>query len=289
MRALIDDRGHGVKLAGPSTPVEVLGLAGLPAPGDTFQVIADQAKARQVASFRQTQARDIALGAKGPRLTLEGLKDKIAEGTVKELPILVKADVQGSAEVLAATLAKLSDEKVKIRIIHSGVGAINLSDVLLASASDAIIIGFNVRPDRSASELAERDGVEIRQHSVIYHVTDEMKKAMAGLLEPTFREARVGTAEVRETFKVPKFGTIAGCMVSEGRMARTGDIHARLIRDHIVVHEGKVGSLRRFKDDVSEVKAGTECGISLERFNDIKVGDVIELYTIEKIAAAATA
>jgi len=289
VRALIDDRGHGVKLAGPSTPVEVLGLAGLPAPGDTFQVIADQAKARQVASFRQTQARDIALGAKGPRLTLEGLKDKIAEGTVKELPILVKADVQGSAEVLAATLAKLSDEKVKIRIIHSGVGAINLSDVLLASASDAIIIGFNVRPDRSASELAERDGVEIRQHSVIYHVTDEMKKAMAGLLEPTFREARVGTAEVRETFKVPKFGTIAGCMVSEGRMARTGDIHARLIRDHIVVHEGKVGSLRRFKDDVSEVKAGTECGISLERFNDIKVGDVIELYTIEKIAAAATA
>ena len=161
--------------------------------------------------------------------------------------------------------------------------------MLLASASDAIIIGFNVRPDRSASELAERDGVEIRQHSVIYHVTDEMKKAMAGLLEPTFREARVGTAEVRETFKVPKFGMIAGCMVSEGRMARTGDIHARLIRDHIVVHEGKVGSLRRFKDDVSEVKAGTECGISLERFNDIKVGDVIELYTIEKIAAAATA
>ncbi len=289
VRALIDDRGHGVKLAGPSTPVEVLGLAGLPAPGDTFQVIADQAKARQVASFRQTQARDIALGAKGPRLTLEGLKDKIAEGTVKELPILVKADVQGSAEVLASTLSKLSDEKVKIRIIHSGVGAINLSDVLLASASDAIIIGFNVRPDRSASELAERDGVEIRQHSVIYHVTDEMKKAMAGLLEPTFREARVGTAEVRETFKVPKFGTIAGCMVSEGRMARTADIHARLIRDHIVVHEGKVGSLRRFKDDVSEVKAGTECGISLERFNDIKVGDVIELYTIEKIAAAATA
>ncbi len=289
VRALIDDRGHGVKVAGPSTPVEVLGLAGLPAPGDTFQVIADQAKARQVASFRQTQARDIALGAKGARLTLEGLKDKIAEGSVKELPILVKADVQGSAEVLAATLVKLSDEKVKVRIIHSGVGAINLSDVLLASASDAIIIGFNVRPDRSASELAERDGVEIRQHSVIYHVTDEIKKAMAGLLEPTFREVRVGTAEVRETFRVPKFGTIAGCMVTDGRMARTGDIHARLIRDHVVVHEGKIGSLRRFKDDVSEVKAGTECGISLERFNDIKVGDVIEVYTIEKLAAVPTA
>jgi translation initiation factor IF-2 len=289
VRALIDDRGHGVKVAGPSTPVEVLGLAGLPAPGDTFQVIADQAKARQVASFRQTQARDLALGAKGSRLTLEGLKDKIAEGSVKELPILVKADVQGSAEVLAATLAKLSDEKVKIRIIHSGVGAINLSDVLLASASDAIIIGFNVRPDRSAADLAERDGVEIRQHSVIYHVTDEMKKAMAGLLEPTFREVKVGAAEVRETFRVPKFGTIAGCMVTDGRVARTGEMHARLIRDHIVVHQGKIGSLRRFKDDVSEVKAGTECGISLERFNDIKVGDVIEVYTIEKLAAAPTA
>jgi translation initiation factor IF-2 len=289
VRALIDDRGHGVKQAGPSTPVEVLGLTGLPAPGDTFQVIADQAKARQVASFRQTQARDLALGAKGPRLTLEGLKDKIAEGSVKELPILVKADVQGSAEVLAATLAKLSDEKVKIRIIHSGVGAINLSDVLLASASDAIIIGFNVRPDRSASELAERDGVEIRQHSVIYHVTDEIKKAMVGLLEPTFREVRVGSAEVRETFRTPKFGTIAGCMVVEGRMARAGEIHARLLRDHVVVHAGKIGSLRRFKDDVSEVKAGTECGISLERFNDIKVGDVIEVYTIEKLAAVPTA
>jgi len=289
VRALIDDRGHGVKAAGPSTPVEVLGLTGLPAPGDTFQVIADQAKARQVASFRQTQARDLALGSKGSRLTLEGLKDKIAEGSVKELPILVKADVQGSAEVLAATLAKLSDEKVKIRIIHSGVGAINLSDVLLASASDAIIIGFNVRPDRSAAELAERDGVEIRQHSVIYHVTDEIKKAMAGLLEPTFREVKVGAAEVRETFRVPKFGTIAGCMVTDGRVARTGDMHARLIRDHVVVHEGKIGSLRRFKDDVSEVKAGTECGISLERFNDIKVGDVIEVFIIEKLAAVPTA
>jgi translation initiation factor IF-2 len=289
VRALIDDRGHGVKQAGPSTPVEVLGLTGLPAPGDTFQVIADQAKARQVATFRQTQARDLALGAKGTRLTLESLKDKIAEGSVKELPILVKADVQGSAEVLAATLAKLSDEKVKIRVVHSGVGAITLSDVLLASASNAIIIGFNVRPDRTAADLAEREGVEIRQHSVIYHVTDEMKKAMAGLLEPTFREVRVGAAEVRETFRVPKFGTIAGCMVLEGRVARTGDIHARLIRDHVVVHQGKIGSLRRFKDDVSEVKAGSECGIGLERFNDIKVGDVIEVFTVEKLAAEPTA
>jgi translation initiation factor IF-2 len=289
VRALIDDRGRVLKVAGPSTPVEVLGLAGLPQPGDTFQVIADAAKARQVVSFRQTQAKEKALGAKGSRLTLESLKQQIAEGSVKELPIVVKADVQGSAEVLADTLAKLSDEKVKIRIIHSGVGAINESDVLLASASNAIIIGFNVRPDRNAAELAGREAVDIRQHSVIYHVTDEIKKGMLGLLEPTFREVRVGSAEVRDTFKVPKAGVIAGCMVLDGRIARTGEMQARLLRDHVVVHQGKIGSLRRFKDDVGEVKTGFECGIGLERFNDIKVGDVIEVFMIEKVAALPTA
>jgi translation initiation factor IF-2 len=289
VRALFDDRGRPLKLVGPSSPVEVLGLTALPQPGDTFQVIADQAKARQVVSFRQTQAKERALGAKSSRLTLESLKQQIVDGAIKELPIVVKADVQGSAEVLADTLGKLSDEKVKIRIIHSGAGAINESDVLLASASNAIIIGFNVRPDRNAADLAEREVVEIRQHSVIYHVTDEIKKAMLGLLEPTFREVRVGSAEVRETFKVPKFGTIAGCMVVEGRVARTGDLQSRLLRDHVVVHDGKIGSLRRFKDDVSEVKSGAECGIGFERFNDIKVGDVIEVYMIEKIAPVATA
>jgi len=288
IRALFDDSGRPIKLAGPSSPVEVLGLTALPQPGDTFQVIADQAKARQVVNFRQTQAKERALGAKSSRLTLESLKQQI-EGGIKELPIVVKADVQGSAEVLADTLGKLSDEKVKIRIIHSGAGAINESDVLLASASNAVIIGFNVRPDRNAADLAERESVEIRQHSVIYHVTDEIKKAMAGLLEPTFREVRVGSAEVRETFKVPKFGTIAGCMVVEGRVARTGDLQSRLLRDHVVVHEGKIGSLRRFKDDVSEVKSGAECGIGFERFNDIKVGDVIEVYMIEKVAPLTTA
>jgi len=289
VRALFDDRGRPLKLVGPSSPVEVLGLTALPQPGDTFQVIADQAKARQVVSFRQTQAKERALGAKSSRLTLESLKQQIVDGAIKELPIVVKADVQGSAEVLADTLGKLSDEKVKIRIIHSGAGAINESDVLLASASNAVIIGFNVRPDRNAADLAERESVEIRQHSVIYHVTDEIKKAMAGLLEPTFREVRVGSAEVRETFKVPKFGTIAGCMVVEGRVARTGDLQSRLLRDHVVVHEGKIGSLRRFKDDVSEVKSGAECGIGFERFNDIKVGDVIEVYMIEKVAPLTTA
>jgi translation initiation factor IF-2 len=286
VRALIDDRGRPTKSAGPSTPVEVLGLTGLPQPGDVFQV-ADAAKARQIAAFREEQAKNRALGAKGARLTLESLQAQISEGGMKELPIIIKADVQGSAEVLADTLAKLSDEKVKIRIIHSGVGAINESDVLLASASNAIIIGFNVRPDRNAQDIAERERVDIRLHSVIYNVTDEMKKAMTGLLEPTFKEVRVGVAEVRNVFKVPKFGTIAGCMVTEGRITRSGDAQARLLRDHVVIYEGKIGSLRRFKDDVSEVKTGFECGIGFERFNDIKVGDVIEVFTMERVATPA--
>jgi translation initiation factor IF-2 len=289
VRALIDDRGRPVKSAPPSSPVEVLGLGGLPQPGDSFQAITDQAKARQVVSFRQTQAKEKALGAKGSRLTLESLQQQIAEGSVKELPIVVKADVQGSAEVLADTLGKLSDDKVKLRIIHAGVGAINESDVLLASASNAIIIGFNVRPDRNASDLSEREHVEVRLHTIIYNVIDEMKKAMTGLLEPTFREVRLGIAEVRDTFRVPKVGVIAGCMVTDGRIARSGDAQARLIRDHVVVFGGKISSLRRFKDDVGEVKSGFECGIGLERFNDVKVGDVIEVFTIEKVAPAATA
>jgi len=286
VRALIDDRGRPAKLAGPSTPVEVLGLGGLPQPGDVFQV-ADAARARQIAAFREEQAKNRALGAKGARLTLESLQAQIAEGGMKELPIIIKADVQGSAEVLADTLGKLSDEKVKIRIIHAGVGAVNESDVLLASASNAVIIAFNVRPDRNAEEIAARERVDIRPHSVIYNVTDEMKKAMAGLLEPTFKEVRLGVADVRDTFKVPKYGTIAGCMVTEGRITRAGDTQARLLRDNVIVYSGKIGSLRRFKDDVSEVKAGFECGIGFERFNDIKIGDVIEVFTMERIAATA--
>jgi translation initiation factor IF-2 len=286
VRALIDDRGRPVKSGGPSTPVEVLGLSGLPQPGDTFQALTDAAKARQIAMFRQAQAKERALGAKGGRLTLESLQQQLAEGGIKELPIIIKADVQGSAEVLAETLSKLSDERAKVRVIHSGVGAINESDVLLASASNAIIIGFNVRPDRNAGEVAERESVDIRQHSVIYNVTDEIKKAMAGLLEPTLKESRLGLAEVRQIFKVPKFGTVAGCMVIDGRITRSGDAHARLLRDNVVVYEGKIGSLRRFKDDVSEVKSGFECGIAFERYNDLKVGDVIEAFVVERVAAA---
>ena len=287
VRALIDDRGRPVKSAGPSMPVEVLGLTGLPQPGDAFQALADAAKARQIATFRQEQAKTRSLGAKGGRLTLESLQAQIAEGGMKELPIIIKADVQGSAEVLADTLAKLTDEKVKIRIIHSGVGAVNESDVLLASASNAIIIAFNVRPDRNAEEIATRERVDIRPHSVIYNVTDEMKKAMTGLLEPTFKEVRIGVAEVRNTFKVPKYGTIAGCMVTEGRITRAGDTQARLLRDNIVIYEGKIGSLRRFKDDASEVKAGFECGIGFEKFNDIKIGDHIEVFVMERVAVSA--
>jgi translation initiation factor IF-2 len=286
VRALIDDRGRPVKAAGPSTPVEVLGLENLPSPGDSFQSVADPAKARQIASFRQTQAKERLLGAKGGRLTLESLQQQLAAGDAKELAIIIKADVQGSAEVLADTLSKLSDEKTKIKIIHSAVGAINESDVLLATASNAIIIGFNVRPDRNAADVADREKVDIRLHSVIYNVTDEIKKAMVGMLAPTFKEQRMGSAQVRDTFKVPKVGTIAGCMVLDGRISRGGDAQARLLRDNVVVWEGKLASLRRFKDDVSEVKAGFECGIGLQNYNDVKVGDVIEVFTMERVAAA---
>ncbi len=287
VRALIDDRGKPIKLAPPSTPVEVLGLTGLPQPGDAFQAMTDAAKARQIATYRQGLAKDKALGAKGSRLTLESLQQQIAEGNMKDLPIIIKSDVQGSAEVLADTLSKLTDERVRIKIIHSGVGAINESDVLLASASNAIIIGFNVRPDRNAESLADREEVDIRHHTVIYNVTDEMKKAMTGLLEPTLREVRLGAAEVRNIFKVPKAGTIAGCYVLDGRITRSGDSKARLMRDGVKVHEGKISSLRRFKDDVSEVKVGFECGIAFDKYNDVKVGDVIEVFTVERIAAVS--
>ena len=285
VRALIDDKGQQVKSVAPSSPVEVLGLTGLPKPGDAFQTVEDPAKARHVATIRQNQAKDKMLGVRGTRLTLESLQQQLSEGDTKELPIIIKADVQGSTEVLAESLSKLGDERVKILIIHTGVGAISESDVLLASTSNAIIIGFNVRPDRNATEVAEREGVDIRKHSVIYNVTDEVKKAMVGLLEPTIQEQQLGLAEVRETFKTPKFGTAAGCRVTDGNITRSGDAQARLIRDGVVIHEGRIGSLRRFKDDVTEVKTGTECGIAFERFADIKIGDVIESFTAKKVSA----
>ena len=285
VRALIDDHGNQLKDVGPSSPVEVLGLTGVPKPGDTFQGVSDAAKSRQIAVLRQNQAKEKALGDRGSRLTLESLQQQLAEGGAKELPIIIKADVQGSSEVLAQSLEKLGDDRVKIRIIHTGVGAVNESDVLLASTASAIIIAFNVRPDRNANVVAEREGVDIRKHSVIYHVTDEIKQAMAGLLEPTFKEQQLGLADVREVFKVPKFGSAAGCIVTDGRITRSGESKVRLVRDSVVIHEGKIGSLRRFKDDVTEVKSGVECGIAFERYADIKVGDVIESYTVETIVA----
>ena len=285
VRALLDDRLQKIGEAGPASPVEVLGLTGLPQPGDAFQAVTDAAKARQIAVLRQNQAKEKALGGRGQRLTLESLQQQLSEGEAKELPIIIKADVQGSAEVLADSLGKLGDERVKTRIIHTGVGAISEWDVLLASTSNAIIVGFNVRPDRNASGVAEREGVDVRLHSVIYDVTDELKKALAGLLDPTTKEVRLGAAEIRQLFKIPKFGTAAGCMVTEGVVTRAGDARARLVRDGVVVHEGRIGSLRRFKDDVNEVRSGMECGLAFERFADLKAGDVVESFTVEKVVA----
>ena len=282
VRAMFDDRASILEEAPPSTPVEVLGLEGLPQAGDQLLVVAEREKARQVAEFREQKAREAAL-AKSSKLSLEGLAEQIkAEGT-KELPIILKTDVQGSAEVLADTLTKLTTEKVKIKILHTGVGAITENDVLLASASNAVVIGFNVRPERKAQELAEMEKVDIRLHSIIYELQDEIKKAMAGLLEPIIKETHQGRAEVRETFRVPKVGTVAGCYVLDGLIKRDSEI--RLVRDGVQVYKGKIGSLKRFKDDASEVRNGMECGINIANFNDVKKGDVIEAFVTEKIAA----
>jgi translation initiation factor IF-2 len=281
VRAMFDDRGKPVEVAPPSTPVEVLGLEGLPQSGDMLMV-ADREKARQIAEYREQRAREAAL-AKTSKLSLEGLAEQIKTAGTKELPIILKADVQGSAEVLADTLTKLSNDKVKIKILHTGVGAINENDVLLASASNAVIIGFNVRPERKAQELADMEKIDIRLHSIIYELQDQIKKAMSGLLEPVIRETYLGRAEVRETFRVPKAGTVAGCYVLDGVIKRDSDI--RLVRDGVPVYKGKIGSLKRFKDDASEVRNGMECGINIANFNDIKKGDVIEAFVTERVAA----
>ena len=286
VRSMTDDRGERLTDAGPATPVEVTGFEDLPQAGDTFQVVPDEAKARSVASFRQLREREKAMAA-SQKLSLDQLFNKIQEGRIKELPLIVKADVAGSAEVLSQALKNLSNEKVKVSLLHVGVGAININDVLLASASGAIIVGFNVRPEKKAEAEADKSGVELRLHTIIYNVTDEIRKAMEGLLEPTLKEVARGRAEVRNTFKVPKFGIAAGCYVTEGSIARSSQV--RLLRDNRVIYEGKVASLRRFKDDVSEVKQGFECGIALDRYQDVKVGDVIEAYQVDKIAGVMEA
>ncbi len=280
VRAMFDDRSQPIKQAGPSTPVEVLGLQGVPEAGDQFQV-ADEAKARHIVEYRQSKQREASLAktASG-RLTLDQLHEQLRAGEMKELPVVVKADVQGSAEVLTEMLPKLSNDQVTLKVIQSGVGAINESDVILASASNAIIIGFNVRPERKASDLAQREGVDIRMYSIIYELLDEVRKAVAGLLAPVIKETYLGRAEVRDTFRVKGAGVIAGGSVQDGIVKRDADV--RVVRDGAVAYTGRVISLRRFKDDVNEVRAGFECGIGISNFNDVKVGDILECFKMEK-------
>ena len=288
VRAMFNDRGHPCLEATPATPVEVLGLEDVPQAGDPLQAIEDTLKARQVSLNRQIKLRDVAMAKlKSARLTLEQLHEQMAAGDVKELPLIIKADVQGSVEVLSDTLSKLNSDRVKIKIIHAGVGAITETDVLLASASNAVIIGFSVRPERKATELAQLEQVDIRLHNIIYNVTEEIKQAMQGLLAVTYKEVSLGRAEVRDTFRVTKVGTVAGCYVAEGKITREAKI--RLLRDNVVVYEGRVRSLRRFKDDVPEVKPGMECGVALENFNDVKIGDVIEAFVTERVVEPAFA
>ena len=281
VRAMFDDKGEKMKEATPGLPVEVLGFQGVPQAGDSYQVFKDEFKARSIVAFRQSKAKEVAAQA-GSRLSLEQLFNKIQQGEILELPIIIKADVQGSIEVMKDTLSKLGTEEVKIRIIHSGTGAVTLSDVLLASASNAIIVGYNVRPEPKARELAEKEKVDIRTYTVIYNIVSEIKSALEGLLKPTIREVFVGTAEVRDTFRIPKVGTVAGCFIVSGKLTRAASV--RLVRDNVVIFEGKISSLRRYKEDVSEVREGFECGAGIENYNDIKVGDLIEAYSIEKIA-----
>ncbi len=282
VRSMVDDLGERLKEAGPSTPVEVAGFSDVPEAGDLFQAVTEEAKAREIAEYRQQEQRKRELQPTQGKLSLEQLFDRIQEGEIKELPVVIKADVQGSVEVLREALTKLSTDKVKVHVIHAGVGAISTNDVLLASASEAIVIGFNVRPERNALELAENEEVDIRLHTVIYEITDEVRNAMVGLLEPTYEEVTRGRAEVREIFKVPRVGTVAGCHVVDGVIPRNAPV--RLLRDNVVVHIGRISSLRRFKDDVAEVRSGFDCGISLEGYQDLKPGDEIESYVREEVA-----
>ena len=286
IRAMFDDRGRSITVAGPSTPVEILGLESMPDAGDTFLVVADRDKAKAVSQFRKMREREATL-AKSSRVSLEGLAEQIKQAGVKELPLILKGDVTGSVEVLADSLQKMSTEKVRIKVIHTGVGAITESDILLASASNAIIIGFNVRPERKGVELAEQEGVEIRLHSIIYELQDEIRKAMLGLLDPVFKENYLGKAEVLNVFRIPKVGTIAGARVLDGVLRR--DVDIRLTRGGEQVFKGKLGSLKRFKDDAREVTSGMECGIGINGFNDIQVGDQIEAFVTERVAAELTA
>ncbi|HLZ51697.1 MAG TPA: translation initiation factor IF-2 [Candidatus Acidoferrum sp.] len=287
VRAMFDDRGRVIKDAPPSTPVEVLGLQGVPEAGDHFQVT-EEAKARHIVEYRQGKQRDAQMArTSGARITLDQLHEQLKAGDVKELGIVIKADVQGSVEVLSEMLPKLSTDLVKLKIIGSGVGAVTENDVLLASASGAIVIAFGIRPDRKAAELAQQEHVDIRSHTIIYEVSDEIKKAMEGLLEPVIQETYLGRAEVRNTFRVKGAGTVAGCYVVEGVLKR--DAQIRVVRDGAVIYTSKLSSLKRFKDDASEVRTGFECGAGIANFNDVKVGDVLECFSVQKLSAAEAA
>ena len=284
VRAMFDDRGQAIKKGGPSTPLEVLGLQGVPEAGDQFQV-ADEAKARHIVEYRQAKQREASLAksASSGRLTLDQLHEQLKAGDIKELPVVVKADVQGSVEVLSEMLPKLSNDEVKLKVIQASVGTVTETDVLLASASNAIIIAFNVRPERKALDQAQREGVDIRLHTIIYEVQDELKKAVAGLLAPVIKETYLGRAEVRDTFRVKGVGMIAGCSVQDGIIKRDADV--RVLRDNVVIYTGKISSLRRFKEDANEVRQGFECGVGVSNFADVKVGDILECFKMEKTAA----
>ncbi|MBO1624962.1 translation initiation factor IF-2 [Bacillus cereus] len=280
VRAMVSDIGRRVKVAGPSTPVEITGLNEVPQAGDRFMAFADEKKARQIGESRAQQALLAQRGEKS-KLSLEDLFQQIQEGDVKEINLIVKADVQGSVEAMAASLRKIDVEGVKVKIIHTGVGAITESDIILASASNAIVIGFNVRPDVNAKRTAELENVDIRLHRIIYKVIEEIEAAMQGMLDPEFEEKVIGQAEVRQTFKVTKVGTIAGCYVTDGKITR--DSGVRIIRDGVVIYEGQLDTLKRFKDDVKEVAQNYECGITIEKYNDLKEGDIIEAYIMEEV------
>ena len=280
VRVMTNDKGAQVKDAGPSIPVEITGLAEVPAPGDEFNVVADERMARQLVEQRKQKIKDDA-NKLNQKVTLESLFSKLQEGEMKELNLIIKADVQGSAEALKASLEKISNDEVRVRVIHTGVGAINESDILLASTSNAIVIGFNVRPNDLAQAAAKRDNVDMRMYRVIYDAINEISDAMKGMLAPKYHEVIIGHAEVRQTYKVSAIGTIAGCYVKDGKITR--DASVRVLRDNIVIHEGKLGSLQRFKDSVKEVAANYECGMSIEKFNDIKEGDIFECFVMEQI------
>jgi translation initiation factor IF-2 len=281
VRALLDDHGNKIESAGPATPVEVLGLQGAPAAGDDFITVETEARAREVAEYRQRKARE-ARAVAGARGTLEQMFASIAAGEAKELPVVVKGDVQGSVEAITATLEKMGNDEVKVRVLHAAVGGVNESDITLAKASNALVIGFNVRANPQARDMARRDDVEIRYYSIIYDVADDLRQALTGMLAPTLKERFLGNAAIREVFNITKVGKVGGCLVTEGLVKRGAKV--RLLRDNVVIHEGSLGQLKRFKDDVKEVREGYECGMSFENYNDIQVGDVIECFEIEEVA-----